>query len=121
MQITSRFTIAVHIICALEYFGNSETVTSNFLAGSVGANPVIVRNVMGNLKEAGIIRNGPDKANMLFPLTYIRKHLVDWEKIVAVFKKFIYLLHCCHYFRKSYPRNRTRSFFFLYRELPVLP
>jgi len=55
MQITSRFTIAVHIICALEYFGNSETVTSNFLAGSVGANPVIVRNVMGNLKEAGII------------------------------------------------------------------
>ncbi len=55
MQITSRFTIAVHIICALEYFGDSETVTSNFLAGSVGANPVIVRNVMGNLKEAGII------------------------------------------------------------------
>ena len=26
-----------------------------FLAGSVGANPVIVRNVMGNLKEAGLI------------------------------------------------------------------
>ena len=55
MQITSRFTIAVHIICAIEYFGDSETVTSSFLAGSVGANPVIVRNVMGNLKEAGII------------------------------------------------------------------
>ena len=55
MQITSRFTIAVHIICALEYFSDRETVTSNFLAGSVGANPVIVRNVMGNLKDAGII------------------------------------------------------------------
>ena len=55
MQITSRFTIAVHVIAAIDYFGDSETVTSNFLAGSVGANPVIVRNVMGSLKEAGII------------------------------------------------------------------
>ena len=55
MQITSKFTIAVHIITAIDYFKDSEKVTSNFLAGSVGANPVIVRNVMGNLKEAGII------------------------------------------------------------------
>ncbi|MCR4601321.1 MAG: Rrf2 family transcriptional regulator [Clostridia bacterium] len=55
MQISSKFTIAVHIITAIEYFGDREKVTSNFLAGSVGANPVIVRNVMGNLKEAGII------------------------------------------------------------------
>lgn len=55
MQITSRFTIAVHIITAVDYFKDKEKVTSNFLAGSVGANPVIVRNVMGDLKEAGII------------------------------------------------------------------
>ena len=55
MQITSRFTIAVHIITAIDYFKDSEKVTSNFLAGSVGENPVIVRNVMGNLKEAGVI------------------------------------------------------------------
>lgn len=55
MQITSRFTIAIHIITAIDYFGDSEKVTSGFLAGSVGANPVIVRNVMGQLKEAGII------------------------------------------------------------------
>ena len=55
MQITSKFTIAVHIITAIDYFRDSEKVTSTFLAGSVGVNPVIVRNVMGNLKEAGII------------------------------------------------------------------
>ena len=55
MQITSKFTIAVHIITAIDYFKDSEKVTSSFLAGSVGANPVIVRNVMGDLKEAGII------------------------------------------------------------------
>ena len=55
MQITSKFTIAIHIITAIDYFKDSEKVTSNFLAGSVGANPVIVRNVMGDLKSAGII------------------------------------------------------------------
>ena len=64
MQITSRFTIAVHIIIAIDYFSDSETVTSNFLAGSVGANPVIVRNVMGNLKEAGIISISQGKSGM---------------------------------------------------------
>lgn len=55
MQIASKFTIAVHVITAIDYFKDSEKVTSGFLSGSVGANPVIVRNVMGNLKEAGII------------------------------------------------------------------
>ena len=55
MQITSRFTIAVHIITATDYFSGSETVTSNFLAGSIGANPVIVRGIMGDLKDADII------------------------------------------------------------------
>lgn len=51
MQITSRFTIAVHIITAIDYFQDKEKVTSSFLACSVGA----VRNVMRKLKEAGII------------------------------------------------------------------
>lgn len=55
MQITSKFTIAVHIITAIDYFKDKEKVTSSFLAGSVGANPVIIRNVMGDLKKAGII------------------------------------------------------------------
>ena len=55
MQITSRFTIAVHIITAIDYFQDKEKVTSSFLACSVGANPLIVWNVMRKLKEAGII------------------------------------------------------------------
>ena len=64
MQITSKFTIAVHIITAIDYFKDSEKVTSNFLAGSVGANPVIVRNVMGNLKESGIIEISQGKSGI---------------------------------------------------------
>lgn len=64
MQITSKFTIAVHIITAIDYFKDSEKVTSNFLAGSVGVNPVIVRNVMGNLKESGIIEISQGKSGI---------------------------------------------------------
>lgn len=64
MQITSRFTIAIHIITAIDHFKDSHTVTSGFLAGSVGANPVIVRNVMGSLKEAGIISISQGKSGI---------------------------------------------------------
>ena len=64
MQITSKFTIAVHIITAVDYFKDTQKVTSSFLAGSVGANPVIVRNVMGNLKEAGIINVSQGKSGI---------------------------------------------------------
>ena len=75
MQITSKFTIAVHIITAIDYFKDHEKVTSIFLSGSVGANPVIVRNVMGNLKESGIIdisqgKSGISLAKKLDEITF---------------------------------------------------
>ena len=55
MQISSKFTIGVHLLAVIDYLGETEKVTSNVLAGSIGVNPVIVRNIMGNLKEAGLI------------------------------------------------------------------
>lgn len=64
MQITSKFTIAVHIITAIDYFKYKETVTSNFLSGSVGVNPVIIRTVMGKLKDAGIITISQGKSGI---------------------------------------------------------
>lgn len=64
MQMTSKFTIAIHMIVAIDYFQNSEIVTSSFLAGSVGVNPVIVRNVMGDLKNAGILEISRGKSGM---------------------------------------------------------
>lgn len=56
MKITSRFTIAVHILAAVRYFEEETDVTSAFLASSVGVNPVMIRMVMSDLKEAGLIR-----------------------------------------------------------------
>ena len=56
MQIGSRFTIGVHIITAIDYFKEMDRVNSEFLAGSIGVNPVIVRTVISQLREAGIVR-----------------------------------------------------------------
>ena len=55
MQISSRFTIAVHILACIDYFADEHTITSDFLAGSVGVNPVIIRQVILQLKAAGLV------------------------------------------------------------------
>lgn len=73
MQITTRFTIAVHIITAIDYFKDMDRVSSDFLAGSVGVNPVIVRTVISQLREAGIVntRRGSSGATLAKPLEEI--------------------------------------------------
>ena len=55
MQISSRFTIAVHILTCIDYFAEEYTITSEFLADSVGVNPVIIRQVILQLKAAGLV------------------------------------------------------------------
>ena len=56
MQIGSKFTIGVHIITAIDYFRDMDRVNSEFLACSIGVNPVIVRTVISQLREAGIVQ-----------------------------------------------------------------
>ena len=55
MQFSSRLTIATHILLCIEIFKDDYKVTSNFLAGSINVNPVIVRNILGLLSSAGIV------------------------------------------------------------------
>ena len=55
MQISSRFTIAVHVLICIETFKNDYKVTSDFLASSVNVNPVVIRRMLQQLKKAGII------------------------------------------------------------------
>ena len=73
MQITSKFTAAVHILTCIEVFGGEMRVTSDFLSGSTGVNAVIVRNVLGQLREAGIVetRQGSGGAHLAMPLNEI--------------------------------------------------
>ena len=55
MQISSRFTIAIHVLACIDTFKNEEKITSEFLAGSVNVNPVIIRRLLQQLKAAGIV------------------------------------------------------------------
>ena len=55
MQISSRFTIAIHMLTCMETFKDEYKVTSEFLSASINVNPVIIRRILSQLKEAGII------------------------------------------------------------------
>lgn len=56
VQISSRFTVALHIFACVEYFRDKYKVTSDFLASSINTNPVIIRRILGQLSRAGLIR-----------------------------------------------------------------
>lgn len=56
MQISSKFTVALHIFTCVDAFKDEYKVTSDFLAGSINTNPVIVRRLLAKLKNAGLIK-----------------------------------------------------------------
>ena len=66
MQITSKFTTAVQILTCIDIFGDERRVTSDFLSGSTGVNAVIIRNVLSQLRTAGIVntRQGSGGAHL---------------------------------------------------------
>ena len=55
MQISSRFTVALHIFSCVDTFKDKYKVTSDFLASSINTNPVIIRRILGQLRKAGLI------------------------------------------------------------------
>ena len=67
MQISSRFTIGLHILTAIDTFQNDYKVTSEFLAGSIQTNPVVVRRILGQLKNAGLIESSQGVAGITIP------------------------------------------------------
>ena len=56
MQISSRFTLAVHIFTCIDTFQNEYKVTSDFIASSTNVNPVIIRKILLRLKAAGLVQ-----------------------------------------------------------------
>ena len=73
MQISSRFTIAIHMLACMDVFRDEYKVTSDFLASSINVNPVIIRKILSQLKDAGLIevKRGPGGAVIAKPLDEI--------------------------------------------------
>lgn len=67
MQISSRFTIAMHMLMCIVTAEDGVKVTSDFLADSIGVNPVIIRSLLSKLKNAGLIdvKRGTGGASLL--------------------------------------------------------
>lgn len=76
MQISSRFTIAVHTLLCIETFKTDRKVTSDFIALSVNVNPVVIRRLLQQLKKAGIVQvvrgsGGTDTAKPIDKITLL--------------------------------------------------
>ncbi len=73
MQISSRFTIAIHMFVAINNFEKDYKITSDFLASSINVNPVVIRRALQQLKAAGLINvaRGSGGASIAKPLDEI--------------------------------------------------
>jgi Rrf2 family protein len=83
MKISSRFSVAVHILSILS-IEKEKLCTSEWIAGSVNTNPVIIRRVTGMLKKAGLVNvnSGSGGAYLLKSIEDIT--LLDIYKAVDV-------------------------------------
>lgn len=93
MQVSTKFTIAIHILALTDYMDGKDKVTSDLLSSSIGCNPVIVRNLMGALKKAGLInvKRGPGGITITRPLDQIT--FLDVYNAVETNKESLFNFH----------------------------
>lgn len=91
MKISSRFSIAVHILSILKN-NPSSLCTSDYMAESVNTNPVVIRKIMSYLKQAGFVyvNRGPGGAGLLKDLheitlldVYHAVNVVEEDKLIS--------------------------------------
>jgi Rrf2 family protein len=60
MTTNSRFTVAIHVLTLLAHCG-PDPITSEFIAGSVNTNPVVIRRLLASLRAAKLVgsQGGP--------------------------------------------------------------
>ncbi len=82
MKINTKCSLALHILIAIAVFSDKVKMTSEIIAKSTGSNPVIIRNILGSLKQAGIVavHRGSGGAELAMPPADI----TIWKVYVAV-------------------------------------
>ena len=62
VSINTRFPVAVHALALIALNRNGERPsTSELIAKSAGTNPVVIRRILSQLKQAGLLESGPGK------------------------------------------------------------
>jgi Rrf2 family protein len=57
---SSRFSVAVHVLALLAW-KSDEALSSEFIAGSVNTNPVVIRRLIGLLRAAKLVQTQPGR------------------------------------------------------------
>ena len=55
-MVNCRFTVAIHVLCLLAA-QHPKPLTSEFIAGSVNTNPVVIRRILAVLRRAGLVKS----------------------------------------------------------------
>jgi DNA-binding IscR family transcriptional regulator len=93
MSISSRFSVGIHILALIE-INKSGISTSDFLAGSVNTNPVVIRKIMGMLKKAELVKVRPGVAGAQLAKASSDITLFDVYKAVNVVQeKELFTVH----------------------------
>jgi Rrf2 family protein len=58
VNVSTRFTVALHILTLLAS-SPSQALTSEYIAGSVNTNPVVIRRLLGLLRKSGYVSSLP--------------------------------------------------------------
>ena len=93
MNISSRFAVAVHVLAVLDEFKDEHT-TSEFIAGSVNTNPVVIRRILSSLSNAGLIhvQPGVGGASLIKPLDQITL-LAIYQAVSVVGEGELFSIH----------------------------
>jgi DNA-binding IscR family transcriptional regulator len=86
MQIGTKFSVAIHILLCAEVFKDNHKVTSELIASSAKTNPVIIRKIMGQLREAGIIEVTPGTGGIALKEKPAKVTLLDVFRAVEPIK-----------------------------------
>ena len=57
-MVNCQFTVAIHVLCLLAA-QHPQPLTSEFIAGSVNTNPVVIRRILAVLRKAGLVTSQP--------------------------------------------------------------
>lgn len=82
MKISSRYTVALQLLCMFEIYQNCK-ITSNFIAKKIGTDPSTIRYIILDLKKRNYVESkpGPGGTTLTTPLDQIS--LYDVYELVA--------------------------------------
>lgn len=94
MAANSQFAIAVHILTVLAKAGEGVNVKSEYIAGSVNTNPVVIRRLLGDLSQANLVisQTGANGGTRLAKCPNLI-NLADVHKAVSCGKTFALARH----------------------------